>query len=704
MREVKQNILSRTIEEDQQAVINMWVKTFKHNDEESEEIKIARLAFAMIACSDFKIKHAFATEDRLVAPSTVLTLADYLSHASRIVIDYQALSQLHREELLAYFPRHTAVSRTATHAVSRDKTGKVSELKGAQYGILGLMPSIISKPRDFGINIAMGGNGQSNFAGRIIKANGYSGHWYYHLEDTQQIMMMGLEQAKPLQIRALFRGDVEDSSDSEDAQSHIDQFGQQHSVIGKSDVFTAASSIYFSDPVYQAKLMDEHHILPPEKYDGMHVKITDVHWDAIKMYMGEIRRASVDHGHEALVRLLNSRPSTANGDEISYRSIAEFDFKGYFDRIFEYFAPQNDEAKEIRLKISRFQEMLLISLNHIKSGRVHHYKDFLERLFTLIEWPDLPKMYCAAMVRLNRLFLAEESLNQELKSIRENLLLEKRSAFVQEVAEELYKQCLTVQHDLSSDCVVKEGIEDYKKLLDLKMEILQRYRLSEEYVSPVPLAEEFIMESEILFDEIRMLLINRPRLSAHFILEELRLELLHTQQEAQETAIKINEMQDRNEVSIRRMLQVFPLLSHLATLEAKAKNLEQRKHVEVSDAVKSLIVAIKSAVKEFAEKYDESDAEALATFKRVCKDQIEERRATFEKHRGFKTFFSNLLLAIALLGVGYIVAAGINRYRTGHCSFFRATDTQEKLGHFMAAVNAFSVENTEKNTSGTLPS
>lgn len=695
MREVKQNILSRTIEEDQQAVIETWVKTFKHNDGESEEIKMARLAFALIARSDFKIKHAFASEDRLVAPSTVLTLADYLSHASRIVVDYQDLSERNREELLIYFPRHPDASRTATHAVTRDKTGKVTELKGTQYGLRGFMPSLLNTPRDFGINIAMGGKGQSNLAGKTIKANGYSGHWYYHLEDNQQIMMMGLEQAKPLQIGALFRGHAQDSSDSDDDQRHIDQFGQQHSVIGKSDVFTAASSIYFSDPIYQAKLMDEHHILPPEKYDGMHVKITDEHWNEIKVYMLDLEIASRGRDNVALEQLLKSLPAAACGDAVSYKSFTQFDFEGYLGRIFEYFAPQNPEARETLQRITEYQEMLLISLKQIKSGRLGHYRDFLETLCTMIDWADLPEKYREALLRLDRLFLAEELSNQQLKDIRENLLLEKRSFLLQEEAEELYKQCVTLQNYLSSEFVVEEGLEDYKALLALKMETLQRYRLAEDDVSPSPLREELIRESASLFDEVARLLANSPRLSAHSIVAGMRVELSRAQSEVAEKDTLISIMQDRNEISLRRMIQVAPMMSHLAILEAKAKNLEQRKCVEASNAAKRLVAAIKSSVKEFAEKYDEDDEDALTELKRSCEEHVADERDVLEKHRGFKTLLSNLLLVIVLLGVGYVVAAGINRYRTGQYSFFRTTDSQEKLDHLMADINGLSVEEEE---------
>lgn len=62
-------------------------------------------------------------------------------------------------------------------------------------------------------------------------------------------------------------------------------------------------------------------------------------------------------------------------------------------------------------------------------------------------------------------------------------------------------------------------------------------------------------------------------------------------------------------------------------------------------------------------------------FKRVCNKQIFKARPTLEKHRGWKRVLGNLLLAIAGLGVLYLLAVACNKAITGNFLFFDKTES-----------------------------
>ncbi|WP_019215442.1 hypothetical protein [Legionella tunisiensis] len=92
--------------------------------------------------------------------------------------------------------------------------------------------------------------------------------------------MLGLEQTAPVvSFWELFH---KKSQDAENDQWGTDQYGQGHSLTGASDIYTAASSLYFSDPVMQVKCLVEDNCFPPDKYGAMQVKLTNENWLEIK--------------------------------------------------------------------------------------------------------------------------------------------------------------------------------------------------------------------------------------------------------------------------------------------------------------------------------------------------------------------------------------------------------------------------------------
>jgi hypothetical protein len=262
------DIVKCTIAEDQHNVATQWAKTFIHNPNDLATI-MTQLVMACVARGEFKTRAYMSSSSELQDPSDQLTIADYLSHASRIIIDYNSLSEENAQELLSFFPEENGnnkvFSRSATHNVNQVKD-KVVEGKGMLIGLVGQLHPSIKKPLDFGINIAMGGEGQENFYGKKITDNGFSGHFYYHRNTEHRLLLAGLEQSAPAaSVLGLLMGS--ETYPKEVQQDH-DQFGQGHSLTGASDTYTAAGSLYFSNPVYQTKLVLETGVFPPDKYQS----------------------------------------------------------------------------------------------------------------------------------------------------------------------------------------------------------------------------------------------------------------------------------------------------------------------------------------------------------------------------------------------------------------------------------------------------
>lgn len=170
MSDKKFDILSCTIDQDQVVVAQQWADTFIHNAKDDVAVNMTQLLLACLACGDFMTRSYLSKSSKLQAPSDQLTIADYVSHASRIILDYQELSGTNKKELLNYFPapesQNTVFSRSATHNVTRSGDGTAVEGKGFLLGIMGQLPGMIKTPLDFGINIAMGGMGKTNFYGK----------------------------------------------------------------------------------------------------------------------------------------------------------------------------------------------------------------------------------------------------------------------------------------------------------------------------------------------------------------------------------------------------------------------------------------------------------------------------------------------------------------------------------------------------------
>lgn len=319
----KIDIHTQSIKADQEQVASQWAKTFYYNNhseaddsfENDTATQMMAILAGCVAKANFKIKHHLSKDKHYQAPNKVLTVADYLSHGSRIMIDYHELSEENKQQLLAYFNGRKIISRSATHAAYR-QDGDAVEQKGFALGVIGQLPEFLKTAQDFGVNIAFGGINQKNLANNIINDSGNHGHVYFHLNKEDNILMCGLEQSAP-------------SSASTILEHHADQFGQTHSLLGSSDVYTAPGSLYFSDPAYQIKLMKEHNALPPMKYGGMLVKLTNENWQEVLTFSNLLKSNDITSNQTLLLQT----PATADKQSPNIHDIDSIEFKQYFKRL-----------------------------------------------------------------------------------------------------------------------------------------------------------------------------------------------------------------------------------------------------------------------------------------------------------------------------------------------------------------------------------
>ncbi|KTD14790.1 hypothetical protein Lgra_0493 [Legionella gratiana] len=495
----KTTIIKNNIKEDQLAVATQWLNTFKHNASDDTATNISKLLLACVARGDFKTRSSLLKDKELTHPSDVLTSIDYLSHASRVIIDYKNLSTENLNEFLAFFPeagKNGVVSRSATHGVIR-KGDKVTELKGFLLGVMGQVPTLIKTPYDFGVNIAMGGEGEKNLVGKNISKNGFSGHMYFHHYAPDQLMMLGLEQSAPSSsiLEAIWG-----HSKEEGIQSDTDQFGQGHSLMGASDTFTAAGSLYFSDPVYQAKLLSETGTVTPDKYGAMQVTLNDDNWTQIKEYL-ETLKSNFDKSDELVMEQLMTPPSTAVKKDLEIESYIALDFKAYLKNI----RPLLDEVDPSVLDIlvesqMKLQSKLLLNIEALSKGyTVDAYQEFLETFKQISEVANTPKAYIEAISRVGDLFELQRKIDPKLKQTHEDLIIQQRCNELVLSINNLETKAKLIRRLLSSESLLKENnVSEYLELLSIHMKKLEEIL---KVVTAGVLSEEVKVKKEVSLED-----------------------------------------------------------------------------------------------------------------------------------------------------------------------------------------------------------
>jgi len=464
MPEFKSNILSCSIDEDQSVVIAKWVKTFIHNDKDDVAIKLGKLLFAAVYQGDFKTRSSLGNQVELSNPNTHLTCIDYLSHGSRIIFDYEQLSSDYQKEFLQYFPDpnedNKIFSRTATHAVCRLES-EIIEKKGFHLGVQGLMLSLMAKRYDFGVNIAMGGTDQINLAGKKILANGFSGHVYFHRYNDENLIMCGLEQSAPSQsayatFQSILHTVTKTHSESSDAQTGTDQYGQWHSLTGASDVFTAAGSLYFNDPIYQAKLLIEKGCFPPDKYGAMIVTLTNDNWSLIKNCILTLEKTIADGDEVALSDTLRYLPKNACEQDPSISSYIALMFDVYLARAYEGFIISSELSLKEKESLRQLQHRLLDTIIQLQQGELDVYPTFLNLSQDILNLTNMPKAYRESIQRIRDLFKLQLAKDPQLLVVHQDLLSKAHYEELQVRLSELYQEVGLAREYLGSSFIIRD--------------------------------------------------------------------------------------------------------------------------------------------------------------------------------------------------------------------------------------------------------
>ncbi len=476
MFDKKFEILSCSIDQDQVTVAKQWANTFVYNSKDDLAVNMTQLLLACVACGNFGIRPYLSKSSELQAPSEQLNIVDYLSHASRIILDYQELTGSNREELLKYFPEpgeNNIFSRSATHNVRRGGEGEVLEGKGFLLGVMGQLPGIIKTPLDFGINIAMGGEGQENFYGKKISANGYSGHFYFHHNSSDRLLMLGLEQSAPSASPLEFVWGTKKYS--EEVQQNHDQFGQGHSLTGASDTYTAAGSLYFSDPIYQTKLLLEKGIFPPDKYGAMQVRITDENWPHVKQFLAKLSALSDEEHKKQLLELLLTKPVTATSAKSEYLSYIALDFDSYLKRVYQTFISGSVLDVESRETFLELQSHLLATIKKLQQGHIESYELFKQQIANIIEIKNIPPAYQQAIIRIQQLFELQLKIDSKLNETHQELLLKNQYDDLQEESKIILEKLLRIQKYFQEQPPIEEQRElrGFLKQIDMQIKELQ---------------------------------------------------------------------------------------------------------------------------------------------------------------------------------------------------------------------------------------
>ena len=107
------------------------------------------------------------------------------------------------------------------------------------------------------------------------------------------------------------------------------------------------------------------------------------------------------------------------------------------------------------------------------------------------------------------------------------------------------------------------------------------------------------------------------------------------------------------------------LFTQLNTIKIKAETLRKDGHIEAAGHADKLWTTIKIESEKYFNKTIDKDA-----FRTACITQIDEARKVLGVHRGWKQVLGNVGLALAGLGIGYVVAGYLNKKSTGNFMFF----------------------------------
>lgn len=136
-----------------------------------------------------------------------------------------------------------------------------------------------------------------------------------------------------------------------------------------------------------------------------------------------------------------------------------------------------------------------------------------------------------------------------------------------------------------------------------------------------------------------------------------------------------------NEIKLKRQINLIHL--HLITLQMKEKDLRLRGHFDGADAMARLVNKL-SIYTNYLEK--NPDPFLIKRYKERCAKEIDIANSTLKNHRDVWWLVAELSTAIALLGVGYLFALGVNYYVTGRFGLFSQTKSETLVNDMKSSI------------------
>ncbi|HHF7344470.1 TPA: hypothetical protein ACPSKB_000875 [Legionella feeleii] len=677
---IKKEILSSSRQKDKERVARKWANTFFFNSDAATAA--ARLLMSCVAQGELLVRDFSTTV--LQRPHASFSIADYLSHGSRILIDYHELSPGQRDELLALIPdtlNPDCVARSATHDASRNDDGLIIEGKGFLLGMKGQLPSVLKSYCDFGINIAMGGNGQTNEVGKTIRSNGYSGHFYIHRNDAQQLLMMGLEQTAP--VASFWELFHKKKQDAEQEQWGTDQYGQGHSLTGASDTYTAAGSLYFSDPVLQVKCLVEDNCFPPDKYGAMHVKLTNENWLEIKKMLEEMNNADQD----CLFNILMESPVSATKVPRKYTNYLTVDFRRYFQSFSDLFldSVQKNLVKDL-------QNKLLKLIRDFQEG-IANYQELESCIQTLLELP-LPEPYKKAISDFKELLAKQLDENKGLEKNCQQFFLDKEFEELQEEQVCTLQKLSLVENFFITyaELFKKENEQDLSNFIESLQHCGNSLRsmtepspedMSKSWQVLPAITAERIMQFRLCLLEATNLLAKIPQLYLRSEWEALRAlvskdkaedlklieELRDKNKELQSKLERANQIEDN---LLQRVQQIATVVELFGRIESEVKSLKGDARQEGDDLVKTLRGNINNYLTNMDYK--------LKNFQHDCCGTLAKPRENlYQRSSLLRLLVQEAFTAVSLLFVGYAAGVVHNYTRYGQLTFWNYNSRVETL-------------------------
>ncbi|MFZ4076938.1 MAG: hypothetical protein ACOYKA_03035 [Legionellaceae bacterium] len=427
-QEARRTILERTIAQDQAAILERWARTFVHvgdtthpvHETHEAAVGLMMIAMAAVAQGRFEVS-ASGKNNTFTAPSHALCVADYVSHASRVMIDLKELSEENRKILSERLSSASWDGRASTHYLERDKDNELTEIKSKRHGLketgknmldaVGKVTGIAKYASriglegapltDYGVDILMGGVGQENLSGGI-SGLGKDGHVLIHRGEPNALMI-GLEQTTPPGTNSSWKAGIgrvkslvwKDTSESkieatrktpspELSCDDDNTYGlsDKHSMSGTSDAYTSAGSLYFSNLIYQLKLLEEQQELVPAKYNGMRVHLTDGNFAAFLGYYQDLDGARKSGDIAAVKTLLQRLPETTRPAPLPDKArknylflvkhIRKADLKDCFEQLKAVYGDEALDAdkKTLEQTLDDIQDWLAEPRQLPRSGRV----------------------------------------------------------------------------------------------------------------------------------------------------------------------------------------------------------------------------------------------------------------------------------------------------------------------------------------------